>query len=86
MSEATVGKWGRSLAVRLPGGVARTAGICDGDRVEVTAQDGGIVIRRAAPRLILSKLFRGRSPAEWRALYAGAYDWGEDRGREIIEE
>jgi len=32
------------------------------------------------------ELFRGKTPEEWRALYAGAYDWGPDVGREIIEE
>ena len=34
----------------------------------------------------LEALFRGRSSDEWRALYAGAYDWEPDAGREVVEE
>jgi antitoxin MazE len=86
MSQAIVGRWGKSLAVRLPGEVAKAAGISDGERVEVEARDGDIVIRRAAPRFTLEELFRGRTARQWRAAYAGAYDWGADVGREAVEE
>jgi antitoxin MazE len=86
MSEAIVGRWGKSLAVRLPGEVAQAAGVGAGERVQVVAEGGEIVIRRAAPQFTLKELFRGRSALEWRALYAGAYDWGPDQGREIVEE
>ena len=86
MSQAIVGKWGKSLAVRLPGEVANAAGIGAGERVEIEAQDGEIVIRRAAPQFTLEELFRGKSAQEWRRSYAGAYDWGPDEGREIVEE
>ena len=34
----------------------------------------------------MEELFAGKTPEEWRALYAGAYDWGSDVGREIIDE
>jgi antitoxin MazE len=86
MSQAIVGRWGKSLAVRIPGEVANAAGIGGGERVEVEARDGDIVIRRAAPRFTLEELFRGKTARQWRALYAGAYDWGPDVGREAVEE
>jgi len=86
MSQAIVGRWGKSLAIRIPGEVANAAGIGGGERVEIEARDGDIVIRRAAPRCTLGELFRGRSPEEWRAAYAGSYDWGRDVGREAVEE
>ena len=86
MSQAVVGRWGRSLAIRLPGEVAREAGIYDGERVEIEARDGEVVIRPAAPRFTLEELFRGKIPEQWRAAYAGAFDWGPDVGREAIEE
>jgi antitoxin MazE len=86
MSAAIVGRWGRSLAVRLPGKVAKEASIREGERVEVETRDGAILIRRTAPRYRIEELFRGRSPQEWRELYAGAFDWGPDVGREIVEE
>lgn len=86
MSEATVGRWGRSLAVRIPEAIAAAAGIHEGERVEIEAQEGDIVIRRAAPRFTLAELFHGKTPEEWRSEYAGAYDWGPDVGREIVDE
>jgi antitoxin component of MazEF toxin-antitoxin module len=86
VSRATVGRWGKSLAVRLPGEVARSAGFRDGERVEVETRDGDIVIRHAAASFELKELFKGKTPKEWRALYSRAFDWGPDRGREIIED
>lgn len=86
MSQAIVGRWGKSLAVRIPGEVALAAGLAEGERVEIETNDAEIVIRRAAPRFTLEELFRGKSPEEWREAYTGAYDWGPDVGREIVEE
>jgi antitoxin MazE len=86
MAQATVGKWGKNLAVRVPGEIARAARLSDGERVEIEARDGDIVIRRAVPRFTLEELFKGKSPKQWRAAYAGAFDWGADIGREIVEE
>lgn len=86
MVRATVGKWGNNLAVRLPGDVVRAVRLQDGERVDIEAQDGAVVIRRAAPSFVLEELFQGRTEAEWRAAYADSYDWGPDIGREIIPE
>ena len=46
MTKATIGTWGKSLAVRVPADVARLAGISDGEAVEVEAVQWDIVIRR----------------------------------------
>lgn len=86
MTQITVGKWGKNLAVRVPGEIVRASGLRDGERVEIETQDGAIVIRRAAPQFTLEELFAGRSPEEWRALYRKAFDWGPDVGREIVAE
>jgi antitoxin MazE len=86
MSQVTVGKWGKNLAIRFPGEIAKAAGLSDGERVEIETHDGKIVIRRAVPHFTLEELFRGRSPEEWRAAYARAFDWGPDVGREVVEE
>ncbi len=86
MAQGTVGTWGDHLAVRLPADVVRTAGLRDGERVEIEARDGVIVIRHAEARPTLEELFRDRNPEEWRADYAAAYDWGPDVGREVVAE
>jgi antitoxin MazE len=86
MSQVTVGRWGKNLAVRLPGEIVRRTGLRDGEHVEIEARNGDIIIRRTIPRFALEELFHGKSPEDWRAAYAGAFDWGSDVGREIIEE
>jgi antitoxin MazE len=86
VSRVIVGKWGKNLAIRFPGEIAKAVGLCDGDRVEIEAHDGDIVIRRPIPHSTLAELFRGKSPEEWRTLYAEAFDWGPDVGREAVEE
>ena len=86
MSQVIVGKWGKNLAVRLPGDIVNEAGLREGERVEVEAHEGDIIIRRVAPRYTLAELFHGKSPQEWRAAYADAFDWGPDAGREAVDE
>ena len=86
VSQVTVGKWGKNLAIRLPGEIVRAAGLSNGERLDIETHDGEIVIRRLAPHVTLDELFRGKSPEEWRAAYAGAFDWGPDVGREAVEE
>ena len=86
MAEAIVGKWGKNLAVRLPREIVDNVHLREGARVEITAQEDCVVIRRAAPRYTIGQLFRGKTPQEWRELYADTFDWGPDVGREIVEE
>ena len=50
MPQVVVGKWGKNLAIRVPFEVARESGLSDGERVDIEAQDGDIVIRRSAAR------------------------------------
>lgn len=86
MSQVTVGKWGKTLAIRLPREIVKAAGIGGGERVDIEARNGNIVIRRALPHFTLEELFQGKSAAKWRAVYSGAFDWGSDVGREVVEE
>jgi antitoxin MazE len=86
MTHAIVGRWGKNLAVRFPNEIASELQLHEGDRVEIESGPGEIVIRRAKPHYTADEIFAGKSPEEWRTLYANAYDWGPDLGREIIEE
>jgi antitoxin component of MazEF toxin-antitoxin module len=49
-TEATVGTWGKSLAVRMPLDIVRSTGLLDGEKVEIEVRDGDIVIHRADAR------------------------------------
>jgi antitoxin MazE len=86
MPIVTVGKWGKNLAIRFPGDVAKATKLRDGERVDIEARNDEIVIRRVATPITIEDMFRGKTPEEWREEYAGAYDWGPDLGREVVEE
>ena len=86
MPQITIGRWGKQLAIRLLSEIVKAAGLSNGERLDIETHDGEIVIRRAVPHFTLEELFRGKSPEEWRSAYAGAFDWGPDVGREVVEE
>lgn len=50
MSRVTVGRWGKSLAIRVPLDVAKAAGLREGDAVEIESIDGRIQVRPDASR------------------------------------
>ncbi len=85
MTRATIGRWGRSLAVRLPAELAASLNLREGERIEIDSGTDQIVIRRAKPSYTLEEMFSGKQADEWRALYADAFDWGPDIGRELVE-
>jgi antitoxin MazE len=86
VTQAILGRWGKSVALRLPQEITNKLNLHEGEVVDINAGPDTIVIRRARPSYSIDELFAGKSPEEWRALYADAYDWGPDLGREIVEE
>ncbi len=48
MSQVSVGRWGKNLAILVPFEVARSSGRVDCEPGEIEAQDGDIGIRRTA--------------------------------------
>jgi antitoxin MazE len=79
--QVQVARWGNSLGVRIPKQIAERAGLREGTRVEIEADGDRIVITRARRRYLLAELLQGMSPEAMRE----AFDWGPDRGREIID-
>jgi antitoxin component of MazEF toxin-antitoxin module len=86
LARVIVGKWGKSLSIRLPGEIERAAGLRNGERLDIEIRGREIVIHRAVPRFTVEELLRGKSPEEWRSAYAGVFDWGLDIGREVVDE
>ena len=86
MAQAIVGRWGKNLAIRVPAEVARTAGLSEGERVEIVSSGEAVIVRKLPAEVTAELMFSARSSREWRALYHAAYDWGEDQGRERVEE
>ena len=57
-------KWGNSLALRIPKSVAAEANVQDGDAVDVSVQNGAIVVRPAARRYTIEELVADMTPAK----------------------
>jgi antitoxin MazE len=78
--KARIARWGNSLGVRIPSDIAGRVGLTDGATVEIEAKGDRVVISPARPRYKLEELLDGMTPNEARK----AFDWGPDRGREIV--
>jgi len=81
MRKAQVVKWGNSLAVRIPKGIAAQARMKEGDAVELKAAKGRIEVRRANRIPSLEELVAQITPENRHP----ETDWGPDVGREKIE-
>ena len=63
-----VQKWGNSLGVRIPRGLAEEVGLGAGTEVSLTAKDGELMLRPAVPiRLRLADLLAGVTPENMHA-------------------
>lgn len=78
-NETTVSKWGNSLAIRIPLGVARQAGLGEGDAVALALDgDGGIVLRPTRRKYSLAELVARITPRNRHR----ETDWGRPQGEE----
>lgn len=78
---ADIQKWGNSQGIRLPKAILDIALLKQNDRVEITAEENRIIIRKAPQKkhITLEERLRG---------YNGEYvfdeaDWGKSVGNEI---
>lgn len=74
-----VGKWGNSLAVRIPRDAAAKACLKEGDEVELVARGGKLEVRPVRRRLSLQELVDGITSDNRHE----ATDWGAPFGKEI---
>lgn len=79
MTVSRAAKWGNSVAVRLPKGLAEQLHIEDGTSVTIERDGDRIVIARAAPKASLRMLLRRCRPEKQHATI----DWGSKRGSEV---
>ncbi len=79
--QSTVSRWGNSLAIRLPKGLAEDAALSNGTAIDFQLQDGAIVIRAARPQVNLDELLDRFLPEHRH----GEFDVGEDVGAERWE-
>jgi antitoxin MazE len=73
-----VGKWGNSLAVRIPGVCARDLKLQEGMELEISLVEGGLLLRPRAKEYTLEELVAGITPEN----VHGETDWGDAVGGE----
>ena len=73
-----VARWGNSLAVRLPKPIAEQAGLDEGTQIEVTVENGKLIVTATRQDPTLEELAAGITPEN---RYEET-DWGRPAGRE----
>ena len=73
-----IGKWGNSLAVRLPGSYAKDLGLTEGMELEVSVVDDGLLLRPPKNMYTLEELVAQITEENRHA----ETDWGPATGRE----
>jgi len=77
---ATVQKWGNSLALRIPSSVAKDVDLRPGSSVELAVEGGRIIVKPARKqKASLSQLLKGITKANRHPEIS----WGGPVGREI---
>jgi antitoxin MazE len=76
--QTQVGKWGNSLAIRIPGAYAKDLGLADGMDVDVTLVEGGLLLQAPKKSYTLEELVSQITPENLH----GETDWGPAVGRE----
>jgi len=74
-----IAKWGNSLGLRLPKAVAREARMDEGDIVDVSVENGAVVIRASRLTYSLEQLVAGITARNRH----DESDWGTPVGREV---
>ena len=73
-----IAKWDNSLGLRLPKSVTLEARVDEGDPVDVSVENGAIVIRPSRPTYSLDQLVAGITPRNRHH----ESDWGTPAGHE----
>ncbi|MGB8842856.1 MAG: AbrB/MazE/SpoVT family DNA-binding domain-containing protein [Aliidongia sp.] len=77
--KSTVGRWGNSLALRLPKSVADDAGLLEGANVEFQVEDGRLIVTPARPIFRIEELMAAYDPA---LHHHEEVEWGHPVGDE----
>jgi len=79
--EVQLTRWGGGLGMRIPEEMAIRLGLSEGAKVNVDAEGDRIVVSVARPRYRIEDLVADLTHDD----LAGAFDWGPDQGREVID-
>lgn len=77
--KALIGKWGQSAGLRIPKDILERTGLALGDAVELSVEDGKVILTPARQPLDREAIFAAmaqQTPPE-------LVEWGPPAGREI---
>ena len=78
-TKSKIRKWGNSLAIRIPGAVAKELGLSDSSEVQITSDGSSVTIKpKKTKKITLDELLKGVTPKD----VHGEFDWGPDVGAE----
>jgi antitoxin MazE len=76
---ATIQKWGNSLAIRIPKVMANQIQVSEGDEMELSVDKNALLMRPVRRRYLLSEMLE-RVTSDNRHEET---DWGKPEGREV---
>ena len=80
--QAVVQKWGNSQGIRLPKKILKDLGIDINDKIEISLNDGEIILRKVKKYIDLDDLFKDYK-GDYREDFAEFEFFGEAQGREF---
>ena len=83
--QTEIGKWGNSIALRIPAKMARESGLTQGTPAEITVKNGCLIIK--AKRAKMSRAERYQRILADLEKYGPdeLLDWGPSVGNEVLE-
>ena len=82
MEVLRVQKWGNSQGIRLPKKILKDLGIDINDKIEISLNDGEIILRKVKKYIDLDDLFKDYK-GDYREDFAEFEFFGEPQGREF---
>ena len=82
MEVLRVQKWGNSQGIRLPKKILKDLGIDVNDKIEISLNDGEIILRKVKKYIDLDDLFKNYK-GDYREDFAEFEFFGEAQGREF---
>ncbi len=76
--QTQIGRWGNSLAVRIPSASAKELNLAEGMEVDIVVVDGGLLLKRRPAAYTLDELIAGITPENRHE----ETDWGPPVGGE----
>jgi antitoxin MazE len=73
-------RWGNSLGLRIPKGIADAAGFKADDAVSIDTSLGGLIVKKARRKYDLAELLSQVTPENRHDVM----DWGGSKGKELL--